>query len=132
MMKDSNTISFNGMTQEDNELLLKDLCARLPYGVIVNIDGYRIGQLKGIDGDIISTDNGINYPLRLVKPYLRPLSSMTEEEKLEFSLAPIYASAHYNEIAKMDWLKAHHFDFRGLIEKDAAIAVTEDNNPYKD
>lgn len=68
------------MTREEKQMLLKDLCARLPYGVKVEIDGYNISVLEGIDGDTISTDRGINYPLRLVKPFLRPMSSMTEEE----------------------------------------------------
>ena len=57
------------MTQE-NELLLKDLCTRLPYGVYIKIEGYGTHKLTGIDGTNISTDRGINYPLHLVKPYL--------------------------------------------------------------
>ena len=57
---------------------------------------------------------------------------MTEEEKVKLSLSQIYAFVHYNEIAKMDWLNEHHFDYRGLIDKGLAIEVTDDNNPYKD
>ena len=72
------------MTQEEKDLLLQDLSARLPYGVKLEIDGYYSHILKGIDGDTISTDRGINYPLRLVKPYLRKMSSMSEEEVKEF------------------------------------------------
>ena len=61
------------------------------------------------------------------KPYLRPMSSMTGEEKKEvedLNMNPFSSSV-------TDWLNAHHFDYRGLIEKDLAIAVTEENNPYK-
>lgn len=71
------------MTQEEKQLLLKDLCSRLPYGVKVEIDGYYTHVLKGIDGDLILTDKGINYPIRLVKPYFRSLSTMAEDEKQE-------------------------------------------------
>ena len=116
------------MTQEDKELLLKDLSARLPYGVKVEIDGYYSHILKGIDGDTISTDRGINYPLRLVKPYLRPMSSMTEEEEFKLNETRCYTQL---TLESYDWLKAHHFDYRELIEKGLAIEVTEENNPYK-
>ena len=116
------------MTQEDKELLLKDLCARLPYGVIMTNIELRETHYPLTCGDLHDAmfDDGWDDV-----PYLRSMSSMTEEEKLEFSLVPIYAFVHYNEIAKMDWLNAHHFDYRGLIEKGLAIEVTEENNPYK-
>lgn len=117
------------MTQEEKDLLLKDLCARLPYGVKVKSYSERTVTLTLGNCDLISMfykDEDNWY----CKPYLRPLSSMTEEEKLEFSLVPIYAFVHYNEIAKMDWLNEHHFDYRGLIDRELAIEVTEENNPY--
>ena len=127
------------MKPENKELLLKDLCARLPYGIKAKANDITVVTINGIvkrqsltghfDYDII-TDNG-NFYLKEVKPYLRSMSSMTEEEKLEFSLVPIYAFVHYNEIAKMDWLNEHHFDYRGLIDRGLAIEVTEENNPYK-
>lgn len=118
------------MIEQDEELLLKDLCARLPYGVKYRtIDSDFAFTLKWID-----KLNRLDGDVRLenAKIFLRPLSSMTEEEKLEFSLVPIYAFVHYNEIAKMDWLNAHHFDYRGLIKKGLAIEVTKNNNPYKE
>ena len=124
------------MTQGDKELLLKDLCARLHYEVKVEIDGYNIGILKGIDGDIISTDRGINYPLRLVKPYLRPMSSMTKEEIVELQklnsglvwtkdiLRDEILGVRYLPGA-IDWLNSHHFDYRDLIEKGLALEAPE-------
>jgi len=134
------------MTQEEKKnLLLRDLCARLPYNVYINDRGTP-NKLINVCWDGIKfvvncspfgTGHGrVGTPLFdgdvcYVKPYLRPLSTMTEEEKLEFSLVPIYTFVHYNEIAKMDWLNEHHFDYRGLIEKGLAIEVTEDNNPYR-
>lgn len=136
------------MAQEDKRLLLRDLCARLPYKVFVMVEGYHIDKIKGIDGDVISTDRGINYPLRLVKPYLRPMSSMTDEERLDMTKEikglkiQYFASSPWEWsvcglvtpntlIQVVDWLNAHHFDYRGLIEKGLAIEVTPENNPYK-
>jgi hypothetical protein len=72
------------MLQEDKELLLKDLCARLPYGVIVEIISYGQENLEPWFGELSCKDldcfiHDIAY--KSVKPYLRPMSSMTEEEK---------------------------------------------------
>jgi hypothetical protein len=128
--------------EEKKDLLLRDLCARLPYGVKVKcpLDD-ELYTLLSINWNkeivvigFMMDEMYVTSKQKLVdiKPYLRPLSSMTEEEKLEFSLVPIYAFVHFNEIAKMDWLNAHHFDYRGLIDRGLAIEVTEENNPYKD
>ena len=114
------------MTQEDKELLLKDLCARLPYGVKVLLPEIRqdIAILTGIDDKCftVSYDKSIIHcPFGIeIKPYLRPLSSMTEEEKLEDEFFNAY-DAH----AYVDWLNAHHFDYRGLIKKGLALEAPE-------
>ena len=124
------------MTQEEKKnILLRDLCARLPYEPIVEyaikgpggsinitckLDTFHIEELLQDSEDLVE-----------VKSYLRPMSSMTEEEKMKLSLSQIYAFTHYNEIAKIDWLNEHHFDYRDLIDKGLAIEVTEENNPYK-
>ena len=125
------------MKPEDKQLLLKDLCGRLPHGVICRFtdtfDGCEVDNMLHPDDITDMFRHRSHCDSRIdVKPYLRPISSMTEEEKLEFSLVPIYAFVHFNEIAKMDWLNEHHFDYRGLIDKGLAIEVTEENNPYKD
>ena len=136
------------MTQEDKQLLLKDLCMRLPYGVRVKFRNYvDICTIKSID--ISNTDY---YPITLnnsfeqganideVKPYLRPMSSMTEEEIKEFykieNIIPkvgyICPSQDWHFTVKgLDWLNANHFDYRGLIKKGLGIEVTEENYPYK-
>ena len=125
------------MKPEDKQLVLKDLCARLPYHVRCKVwlkDGTTEEgplDLQHNYGDVLR-DAFFYHEIKDIKPYLRPLLSMTEEEKVKLSLSQIYAFVHYNEIAKMDWLNEHHFDYRGLIEKGLAIEVTEDNNPYKD
>lgn len=129
------------MKQEDRELLLKDLSARLPYGVIIEgLEHPEIMTIKHLA--IISVMTTEPY-----KPYLRSMSSMTKEEEKEynsfiigqqpldcdFSAYPIeYKILYEDDIdSYIDWLNAHHFDYRGLIEKRLAIAVTEKNNPYK-
>lgn len=128
------------MTQEEKDLLLRDLCARLPYGVIIqeyNEEyGYTDNALNTIGIGYFSIHEAciegtwINH-IENVRPYLRPMSSMTEEEKIKLSLSQIYAFVHFNEIAKIDWLNAHHFDYRDLISRGLAIEVTEENNPYE-
>lgn len=144
------------MTQEEKELLLKDLCARLPYGVMV---GYstkdnpntldKIGKIIYVDirfGMIqMQVESGISYglpPSEFIKPYLRLMSSMIEEEKVQLSQYACIGEDLNGEFidevqrnncaAYIDWLNAHHFDYRGLIEKGLAIEVTGENNPYKE
>lgn len=125
------------MTQEEKQLLLKDLSARLPYWVFVNVT--EPGDSSTNYDCLLSTDilkevsgktSNLNY-----KPYLRPMSSMTEEEQKEFvqfhcvKLCPIVLNDSLtveNESKMMDWLIAHHFDFRGLIEKGLALEAPKD------
>lgn len=70
----------------------------------------------------------------VVKPYLRPMSSQTSEEREELNniLEYQYCSDDSCMCEATDWLNAHHFDYRGLIDKGLAIEVTKENNPYKD
>lgn len=138
------------MTLEDKELLLRDLCAKLPYGVhccVLNLNKTIKEDndiIYGIVGDNIVTlksDKNKCYMYYQIKPYLRPISSITEEEKEE--IKPFF-SEFKDEFGKrvlvvgqnkmflyQDWLNAHHFDYRELIKKGLAIAVTNENNPYK-
>ena len=125
------------MTQQDKELLLKDLCARLSYGVMFQCKYYD-GPVKMnfIDTDYIGVEYRINgkFFLHELKPYLRTMSSMTEEERNEYfdfrnqelqrvAFAEVGKEAALAEIS--DWLNAHHFDYRGLIEKGLALEATE-------
>lgn len=127
------------MTQEDKELLLKDLCARLPYKPIVQIDDCGIWDLRGIDHadsaelrDRVIVWHGENYPssehsfpIINCKPYLFPLSSMTEEQKTSHNF--LKHSAYANPIKLIDWYIKNHFDYRGLIPKGLAIDATNKN-----
>ena len=129
------------MTQEEKDLLLQELCARLPYGVKIMFshNGFRWDWEQTLD-EITKCDDGeyaVNgWGIHGIKPYLRPMSSMTEEEDKEFALlqTDFYVDGWLYPIAAtnmINWLNAHHFDYRGLIEKGLAIEVTEENNPYK-
>lgn len=122
------------MTQEDRELLLKDLCGRLPYGVKVldnSHKNYGVSKLIniGIDGSML-IDNEINdtqyYPIiDETRPYLRPMSSMTEEEKIDYQAFFNYDGVEYPE-EYIDWLNVHHFDYRDLIGKGLALEAPND------
>lgn len=119
------------MTQEEKELLLKDLCARLPYGVFVGYEHYTdrhivTTKLTGIRGGLYYDANG-QIPNNELKPYLRPMSSMTEEEKKEFQ-EYVFESNEIGDIVTIyasDWLNAHYFDYRGLILKHLALEAPE-------
>ena len=130
------------MTREEKDLLLKDLCARLPYGVVIQItsDGgmveasYDMRLDAGLLGDLLHSEDDF-------KPYLRPMSSMTKEEKNYYEdrwFEGYHARGGDDMVSEpeipdyIDWLHYHHFDYRGLIDKGLAIAVNENNNPYID
>ena len=111
------------MTQEDKELLLKDLCARLPYGLKYNYGGY-----DGCDYTMNQVDcNAVDcaFPIENVKPYLFPLSSMTEEQKKKWFYT--LSSDYHITYDTVDWCNKNHFDYRGLIEKEIAIDATNLN-----
>ena len=135
------------MTQENKELLLKDLCARLPYNVICQVEFKENGKynskvmlLSGIftDEAYFTTKGGSIYSNEY-KPYLFPLSSMTEEQKkyisnkwgineeFDFEIYPNWGE-YFVELGYtvefIDWLNKNHFDYRGLIEKSLALDVT--------
>ena len=121
------------MTKEEKQLLLVDLCARLPYGVICTDNRHGDSRVTYIDitPDDIEQKNGkvvVYYfdfdecgELENCKPYLRPMSSMTEEEKRVYLL---FSLSRCNEKC-LDWLNAHHFDYRGLIPMGLALKALE-------
>jgi hypothetical protein len=111
------------MTQEDKELLLKDLCARLPYGTLVYAQNADDWYDDEISTQVLSDAINEDY---VIKPYLFPLSSMTEEQKRDYQYIterwmndPTYTIGD-----SFDWLNKNHFDYRGLIEKGLAIDAT--------
>ena len=127
------------MTQEEKELLLKDLCARWPYGVkMSNINAIHNGlNLPPITVDVSDYEN--SNPLVLInsgfRPYLRSMSSMTEDEKVQLSQyacigedlnGEFIDEVQREDCAKyIDWLNKKMFDYRGLIKKGLALEAPE-------
>lgn len=135
------------MRQEDKELLLKDLCARLPYGVKIQVpyedgSGYFDETVWEVNNEGPFHVNGWGIEYEYVKPYLFPLSSMTSEQlfevqeimgkneiEIEDGFFNIIDSSRntitYLEIlAVLEWFYKNHFDINGLIEKGLAIDAT--------
>lgn len=125
------------MTKEEKQLLLKDLCARLPYGV----KGLHRGQVhklftidgRGVNNACIQVDGyDAWFSVDTFKPYLRPLSNMTEEEREEynsFSLNEDWVSNPFASVpafSVLDWLNARHFDYRDLIDEGLALEAPKD------
>lgn len=143
------------MNKKEKLLLLTDLSPRLPYGVRVNFKENRYDSRKwkistlyapsyDQSGILIDTDHDgwIDYveykgcgmstgsrPLHLgeVLPYLRPMSSMTKEERQEYEKTCFFSNeiGYINTLESYDWLNKHHFDYRGLIEKGLALRAPE-------
>ena len=144
------------MTQENKELLLKDICARLPYNVICQVEFKENGKynskvmlLSGIftDEAYFTTKGGSIYSNEY-KPYLFPLSSITDKQAKEIQEivgnpdnACIIRKTDGLELwldsidtdptiwvdtifEVQDYLNKNHFDYRGLIEKGLAIDAT--------
>ena len=139
------------MTQNEKDLLLKDLCARLSYGVKVQSYSYEddietVETLYNIDSDGYMSTLECDTLKNIAKPYLFPLSSMTEEQKKEISKRYNYHN-HYAGCVEItyhsqgywdddnscnlqdylwleDWYNKNHLDYRGLIEKGLAIDAT--------
>lgn len=114
----------------DKELLIKELCSRLPNGIKVLDDMGRVYELTIGNSYLVDLFYGngdyVDIP---IKPYLRPMSSMTEKERKEYlqecdkdNLDVLTTPHHYG----IDWLNAHHFDYRGLINKGLALEAPDD------
>ena len=137
------------MTQEDKELLLKDLCARLPYGVKIELTWWVMNEgtcmSTTLEPDHIEQIRNDELGDVEIKSYLRPMSSMTEEQCFDFYCRFVENEIDYNDFKKyyfdgclwnkvltlisdcgdiIDWLNKYHFDYRGLIEKGLAIDAT--------
>ena len=123
------------MTPEDKELLIKDLCARLPYGVIVETPKGN-GHVCDINLTIFGYEFGVNvnptirdnFSISYIKPYLFPLSSMTDEQEKEYNnLNNCELGCFPHTEDALDYLLKNHFDYRGLIERGLAINATNLN-----
>lgn len=123
----------------DRELIYNTLLSGIPYGIMGSVTCHDeetnmpvdvVGQIRGLRNngyvEFFYPDGsfslfGINY----VKPYLRPMSSMTWDERFEYDKFVNGDNTLKNHANEIDWLNAHHFDHRGLIEKGWALEATE-------
>ena len=123
------------MNQEDKELLLKDLCARLPYKVKINEAIHGDFTLIGLTNERVFTTCEIegchnDFPIENIKPYLFPMSNMTEEEQraLDSMCNGVEMMSRLSGLKMFDkafdWLDKNGFDYRGLIPKGLAIDAT--------
>ena len=120
------------MTQEDKQILLTDLCARLPYGTIV-LTGYDQEARYWNEQKFLETPlTSLVYEafsknlITFCKPYLRSMSSMTEEEENEYRAINCYEGLFPRNEEALNYVLEHHFDFRGLIEKGLALEAPKD------
>ena len=119
------------MKQEDKELLLQDLCGRLPYGVKMNHIADTENNpvtLVGVAKTMITLDSTAGYGTSDIEdyiPYLFPLSSMTEEQKTSHNF--LKHSAYASPIKLIDFYNKNHFDYRSLIPMGLAIDATNLN-----
>lgn len=129
------------LTEQEETILFNDICMRLPYGIkIAELFGDKpqgayevISMNKDRKTVAFDTPDCLIHSYRnmeMVRPYLRPMSSMTvdEEYKCRIERGKDLSGGVGNE---SDYLNSIHVDYRGLIDKGLAIAVTKDNNPYK-
>ena len=124
------------MIQEDKELLLKDLCARLPYGIKASYYGVEeeCETWDEIEGITLDEDFGgyvdigqYSLPIERIKPYLFPMSSMTDEQYKEHWELEHSGNMEHLSIPALDWLNKNHFDYRGLIPMGLALDATNLN-----
>ena len=141
------------MTQEEKQLLFKDLCARLPYGVKVLYTADGLNEICELDSIMTSRkhkdkifvsltlpNDSIMTDIESIKPYLRPMSSMTPEEEYEYHQAKNndyleIMNKEHHEILKsttllfskaIDFLNSHYLDYRGLIEIGLVLEASKD------
>ena len=137
------------MTPKDKELLLKDLCARLHYGVKIELTWWVMDEgtcmSTTLEPDHIEQIQNDELGDVEIKSYLFPLSSMTDDQCFDFYCKFVENDIDYNDFKKyyfdscswdkvlttisdcgdvIDWLNKNHFDYRGLIEKGLAIDTT--------
>lgn len=121
------------MKQEYKEILIRDLCCRLPYGVKASYYGAdeeceTWDEVDGIAFCYVEIGQ-YSLPIERIKPYLFPMSSMTDEQKNEYQYITErwMNDSSYSISDSIDWLNKNHFDYRGLIPMGLALDATNLN-----
>ena len=125
------------MTEKEKQLLLKDICAREPYHPRIQVfnQGYEGFQDGEFDTNLwLHHIDVFRFDRIEILPYLRPMSSMTEEEHHRFewiTMSKIVpdgfgGTKQMYSLECIDWINAHHFDYRGLINKGLALEAPKD------
>lgn len=143
MKKEDVIETFNLLQQDKNvkKVFDADISARIPYRLHCCV--YNFNREVWVEDDIlynydlggncqtlkILNERGACLMYYQIRPYLRAMSSMTEEEKEEYQAFFNYDGVEYPE-EYIDWLNAHHFDYRGLIEKGLALKAPEGMYEY--
>ena len=113
------------MKQEDKDLLLKDLCARLPYGAYVEVSNISDDEETYINDEVKLEPqhlNSVMHDIKCIKPYLRSLNKMTSKEQSELRFLCSYKNNTISNLPlAVDYLNKHMLDFRGLIPKGLAL-----------
>ena len=118
------------MNEQDRELLFIDLCGRVPYEVIVCIDGTTNVKLASVSyWEEVEVQDGSRYLYDIsdIKPYLFPMYTMTEEQYKTYCELEHSGNMEHLSLQLLEWLNKNHFDYRGLIEKGLAIDATNKN-----
>ena len=114
------------MTYEDKELLLKDLCCRLQYGVKISVND-NVETLQGINvlDNVVEYGSFLSSDIEEVRPYLFPMTSMTVKQRDSYRF--LTSSAHASPAGLIDFFHKNHIDYRGLISKGLAKDATNLN-----
>ena len=127
------------MEKISRELLMKEVSSRFPYGIKAQVQGWDEDKQEEVyipltiysintDGYVYFENNNYNVNYCSVEDcllFLRTMSSMTEEEKTIYDKALNSKDFYISTFQVIDWLNAHHFDYRGLIEKGLALVAPE-------
>ena len=115
------------LTQADKDLLIKDLCGRLPYRVKCETNrGPLPIYTMTYDGSVLFEYGISRFSMNNPKPYLRSMRNMTEDEENEYkSTCTQINGINFENLQTFDWFNKHHFDYRDLIEKGLALEAPE-------
>lgn len=126
-------VKIRFMEKEKKELLIRELCFHLPFGVVVrvydeNIEG-KVAAVYPPSGEVVL--GALMFKAETVRPVLRSMGSMSRDELVDMHLTVYKSDDLESNKGVLAWLYEHHYDTGGLIEAGLADRVTKDDDPYK-